>query len=255
MKRPLLPAPALGAVLLVACSAAPASSPATPAADAAEVATPCAWLTPPQRLSTAPVELPASFVAARAGGVVVDEAIVGTDGKLSELRLVRARFDALAPFGQKSVESSRFAAGSIEGNAVAVRVRIATTLGVVSKARAEPEYDLLWAHVASGQSREARWQLAKSVESLRVTAHLGTVSGKESEIVAIAPDKKERVLVRLPASDKPTDVDRTVSTDKFFWAPGDYRLELRAGGRALAWTTLTIADDYTRAIVNACQPI
>ena len=247
MKRPLLPALVLGAAVLVA--------PPAPLAAAPETATPCAWLTPPQRLSTAPVELPASFVAARAGGVVVDEAVVGADGKLSELRLVRARFDALAPFGQKSVESSRFAAGAIEGNAVAARVRIATTLGVVSKARVEPAYDLLWAHVASGQSREAQWQLAKSVASLRVTAHLGTVTGRESEITAVAPDKKERVLVRLPASDTPTDVDRTVSTDKFFWAPGDYRLELRAEGKTLAWTTLTIADDYTRAIVNACQPI
>ena len=34
-----------------------------------------------------------------------------------------------------------------------------------------------------------------------------------------------------------------------------YRLELRAEGKTVAWTTLTIADDHTRAIVNACQPI
>ena len=201
------------------------------------------------------VELPPSFVAARAGGMVVAEAIVGIDDRLSDLRVVRSRFDALAPFGQKSVEGSRYAAGSIEGNPVATRIRIATTLGSVSKARVEPEYDLVWAHVAAGQSREAQWQLAKSVGSLTLTAHLGTVTNREAAIVAVAPDKKERILLRLPASDKPLDVDRTVPTEKFFWAPGDYRLELRAEGKTLAWTTVTIADDYTRAIVNACQPI
>jgi len=228
---------------------------ASHAAAAAATAAPCASLTPPRRVTTAPVELPASFMSARAGGTVVDEAVIGVDGKLSGVRLVRTRFDALAPFGLKSVQQSRFEAASIEGNPVATRVRIATTLGIVSKARAEPEYDLVWVHVAGGQSREAQWQLARSVERLAVTAHLGTVTGKNGEIVAVAPDKKERVLVRLPASDEPIDVDETVSVDKFFWAPGDYRLELRADGKTLAWTTLTIADDSTRAVVNACQPI
>jgi hypothetical protein len=216
---------------------------------------PCAALTPPQRLTTARVELPASFLTARLGGIVVDEAVVGVDGNLSGLRVVRSRFDVLAPFGQKSVESSRFQAASIEGNPVAARVRIATTLGTVAKARVEPEYDLVWAHVAGGQSREAQWQLARSVGSLTLTAHLGTVTGQAGEIVAVAPDGKQRVLVRLPASQQPTDVDQIVSTEKFFWKPGDYRIELRADGKTLAWTVLTIADDFQRAIVNACQPI
>ena len=247
MRRAPVLAAAVGAAV-VAMSPAAGASPA-------ESSAPCAALNPPRRLTTAPVELPASFSAARAGGVVVDEAVVGIDGKLSGLRLVRTRFDALAPFGQRSVENSRFQAASIEGNPAATRVRIATTLGMVSKARAEPEYDLLWAHIPGGQSREAQWQLAKSVGSLTVTAHLGTVTRQDAEIVAVAPDGKERVLVRIPASEKPVDLERTVSTEKFFWAAGDYRLELRASGKTLAWTTLTIADDYTRAIVNACQPI
>jgi hypothetical protein len=238
-------AAALGAALLTASHAAAAAA----------TAAPCASLTPPRRVTAAPVELPPSFMAARAGGVVVDEAVIGVDGKISGLRLVRARFDALAPFGQKSVQQSRFEAASIEGNPVATRVRIATTLGLVSKARVEPEYDLVWAHVAGGQSREAQWQLARSVERVAVTAHLGTVTGKGGEIIAVAPDRKERVLVRIPVSDQPIDVDETISADKVFWAPGDYRLELRADGKTLAWTTLTIADDYTRAVVNVCQPI
>jgi hypothetical protein len=239
----------------VAAFGAAALATTSAAAAAASSAAPCEAMTPPKRVTTAPVELPGSFLAARAGGIVLDEAVVGVDGKLSDLRVVRARFEALGPFGTKSVQQSRFEAASIEGNPVATRVRIATTLGIVSKARVEPEYDLVWAHVAGGQSREARWQLARNVERLTVTAHLGTSAGKGGEVVAVSPEKKERVLVKLPGSDKPVDVDQTVSTDRFFWAPGDYRLELRADGRTLAWTTLTIADDFTRAIVNACQPI
>src|SRR5262245_33059384 len=182
-------------------------------------------MTPPRRVTTATVELPPTFIAARAGGIVVDEVIVGVDGKIYDLRVVRARFDALAPFGQKSVQLSRFDAATIEGNPVATRVRVATTLGTVSKARVEPEYDLVWAHVAAGQSREAQWQLAKSVERLTVSAHLGTVTGQSGEIVAVSPDKKERVLVKLASSDKPLDVEETVATGKFFSEAGDYRLE------------------------------
>ncbi len=258
MTRRTVAAAALGAAVLTASLAAAAAAAAVGARTAPPEppgAAPCASLTPPRRLTTAPVELPASFMSARAGGIVVDEAVIGVDGQLSGVRLVRARFDALAPFGLKSVQQSRFEAASIEGNPVATRVRIATTLGIVSKAREEPEYDLVWVHVAGAKSREAQWQLARSVERLSVTAHLGTVTGKNGAIVAVAPDKKERVLVRLPVSDAPIDVDETISVDKFFWAPGDYRLELRADGKTLAWTTLTIADDYTRAVVNVCQPI
>ena len=244
-------APLLAAALVATVVGASAAMSAAGAAGTA----PCAGLRPPRRLTTPPVELPPTFMAARAGGIVVDEVIVGVDGKISDLRVVRARIEFLAPFAQKSVQLSRFDAASIEGNPVASRVRVATTLGTVSKARVEPEYDLVWAHVAAGQSREAQWQLAKSVERLTVTGHLGTVTGQSGEIVAVAPDKKERVLVRVAASDKPIDVEETVGTGKFFSEPGDYRLELRAGGKTLAWTTLTIADDFTRAIVNACQPI
>lgn len=239
-------AAALGAVLLGAYA---------PSAPAATTAAPCEGMTPPRRLTTAPVELPASYIAGRIGGIVVDEAVIGVDGSVSGVRVVRARIERLAPFGQKSVEGSRFDAARIEGNPVATRVQIATHLGIIGKARVEPEYDTVWAHVSSGQSREARWQLAQSVESLTVTAHLGTLPGEGGEVVAVAPDGKERILHRLSTSAKPIDVRETVSTARFFWPAGDYRLELRAGGKTLGWTTLTIADDYTRAIVNACQPL
>ncbi len=209
----------------------------------------------PRRLTTAPVALPSSYTAARLGGIVVDEAVIGTDGSVSGIRVVRARWELLAPFAQKSVEDSLYDPMSIEGNPVATRVQIATTLGPVSKAPVEPEYDLLWAHVPGGQSREAVWQLAGSVQSLTLAAHAGTGLTAGGEIVARAPDGKELVLLKLPPSEQPVDVRETVSTGKFFSKAGDYPLELRAGGRTLAWTTVTIADDYTRAIVNACEPI
>ena len=62
-------------------------------------------------------------------------------------------------------------------------------------ARVEPEYDIVWAHVAGGQSREAQWQLARSVKRLTVTAHLGTRLGQGGDVVAVAPDGKEQILL------------------------------------------------------------
>jgi len=244
-------APRLAAALAAGFLATTGLRASGPAAASA----PCAGMNPPRRLTTMPVELPASYVAARLGGIVVDEAVIDVEGRVSGLRVVRARVDRLAPFAQKSVEGSRFASASIDANPVATRVQIATTLGIVSKARVEPEYDLVWAHVAGGQSREAQWQLARSVKRLTVTAHLGTRLGQGGDVVAVAPDGKELILVRVPAAEKPIDLSETVSTDRFLWTAGDYRLELRSGGTTLAWTTLTIADDYTRAIVNACLPL
>ena len=239
---------ALACAVLFACTSAGAPR-------AASAGPPCPGLTPPRRLTTASVPLPASFVAVRVGGIVVYEAVIGKDGAVSGLRLVGERLEALLPFAAKSVEDSTFAPASIQGNPVATRVRIATTVGTVGKARVEPEYDLLWAHVPGGVSREALWQLAASVERLTLVAHVGTPAPSGAEIAAVAPAGAERSLLRLPASAGPVDVRETVSAGKFFSKAGEYRLELRAGGKTLAWTTLTIADDYTRAIVNACEPI
>lgn len=239
---------ALAGAVLFACAGAPARG-------GAAAGPPCAGLTPPRRLTTAAVPLPASFVAVRMGGVVVYDAVIGRDGAVSSLRLVGERLEALLPFAAKSVEDSTFAPASIDGNPVATRVQIATTVGTAGKARVEPQYDLLWAHVPGGVSREALWQLAGSVERLTLVAHVGTPAPFGAEIAAVAPAGAERSLLRLPASAGPVDVRETVSAGKFFSKAGDYRLELRAGGKTLSWTTLTIADDYTRAIVNACERI
>jgi hypothetical protein len=215
----------------------------------------CSLTAPPHRLTTAPSALPDSYTAARVGGIVVDEAVIAKDGSLSGVRVVRARLESLAPFARKSIRDSRFQPASIDCNPVATRVQIATILGTVAKARIEPEYDILWAHVPAGQSREAAWQLAQSVERIAISAHVGTALPAGGEIVARAPDGKETVLVKIPPSQEPVDVAEIVSTGKLFWKAGDYGLEIRGGGKSLASTTLTIADDHSRAIVNACEPI
>lgn len=216
---------------------------------------PCAGVTPPQRLTSRPVTLPASFVAARLGDVIVDEAVIGADGAVSNVRLVRARVPELAPFGQKALQDSRFLAGSVDGHPAALRVRVATTLGTVSKFRVEPEWDGVWAYVPGGQSREAVWQLAGSVRKLTLEIHLGTAPEAGAEVVARSPDGKERVLEKIAGAATPRDLRETVATGKFFDPAGDYAIELRAAGKTLASTTVTIADDYTRAIVNACAPL
>lgn len=238
----------LAATLLGAAHAAP-----TP--NAAPTPPPCAGVTPPQRLPSRPVSLPGSFVATRLGDVIVDEAVIGADGTVSEVRLVRARVQELAPFGQKAVQDSRFLPGSVDGHPAAQRVRVATTVGTVSKFRVEPEWDGVWAYVPGGQSREAVWQLAGSVGKLTLEIHLGTAPEAGAEVVARAPDGKERVLKKLAGAPTPRDLRETVSTGKFFEPAGNYAIELRASGKTLASTTVTIADDYTRAIVNACEPL
>jgi hypothetical protein len=243
------------AAALLASGLGSAVGVASPAPKAAPATPPCAGVSPPQRLTKPPVNLPASFVSARLGGVVVDEAVIGADGTVSDVRLVHTRIENLAPFGQKSVQDSRFLGGSVDGHPAALRVRVATPVGTVTPVRVEPEYDSIWAYVAGGQSREAVWQLARSVAKVTLEIHLGTSPEAGSEIVARAPDGKEHVLKKVSGASAPIDRRETVSTGKFLEAPGDYRIELRAAGRTLASTTMTIADDYTRAIVNACEPL
>ncbi len=143
----------------------------------------------------------------------------------------------------------------MDGHPATMRVRVSTRLGTIGKARVEPEYDSIWAYVAPGQSREAVWQLAGSVEKLTLEIHLGTSPKDGAEIVALPPDGKARVLKKLARSAEPQDLRETVATKGLFERAGDYRIELRAGGKTLAFTTVTIADDFTRAIVNACAPL
>ena len=229
------------------------NAPFAPAANPVEPA--CAGFTPPRRVSTPNVTLPASYTAARLGGEVVDEVVISKDGTLASSRLVRSRVDLLAPYGEAAVKGSTFTAGAIEGNPVAVRALVATVLGTVTAARKEPEYDLLWVYVPEGSSKEARWQLAESVEKLALTGHIGTPLPQGAEIVAHSPSRTEKKLLSVPASSSPVELRETVSTGRFFSKSGDYRLELRSGGKTLAFTTLTIAPDFKSAIVNACNRI
>ena len=235
--------PVLAAALLLSRPASGASPEA-----------PCAGFTPPTRLSTGNVTLPSSYLAARVGGEVVDEIVVGKDGTVAAVRPVRATIAELAPFAESSVRRSRFQAASIEGNPVAARILIKTQVGT-TQARREPPFDTVWANVPGGQSREARWQLAGSVAKLELSVHLGTSAPEGARAVAVAPGGSERVLWKGKAGAAPAEIRETVKTGRFLEDAGDYRLELRAGGRVLAMTTVTIAPDFTAAIVNACEPL
>jgi hypothetical protein len=234
--------------LLAGC----ASSPTTAAAPAGPA---CPDFTPPQRLGTANPPVPDSFLAARIGGEVVDEVVVEADGAVRSVRSVRARFAELAPYAQASIQKTRFTPGSIQGNKVASRVLVSTNVGVVRPARKEPTFDTVWAFVPGGQSREAQWQLRDAVSSLSLAVRVENPMPGGGEVVAKAPGGTERSLWKLAVSTPPADVRETVSTGSFFHATGDYRIELRSDGKTIAFTTLTIADSYETAIVNACQPL
>jgi hypothetical protein len=229
----------------LACTSAPAAS-TVPA---------CSGFTPPLRISIGPSTLPDSFLAARVGGEVVDEVVIRKDGSVGTIRPAHSRIAQLAPYAEASVRHSRFSPASIEGNPVAARILVSTPVGLVRQNRSEPALDSLWAYIPGGESREARWQLAGSVGKLAIEARAAAAPREGIRIAAVAPDGAERILWKGSPSGSPVEVRETVKTGGFFARPGDYRLELRAGDRVLATTTLTIAPDFEAAIVNACEPL
>jgi hypothetical protein len=235
---------ALAAVL--ACASATAPSRATPA---------CAGLTPPKLIQAGPVNLPATYVSARLAADVLQEVVIERDGAVDKRRLVSAPIANLAPFAQVCLERSRFIPASIEGNPVAVRGVIKIPIGNVRKLPKELPYDTLRAFVPGGGSREALWQLAGSVERLTLVAHVGDAIPQGAAIVVVAPAGAEKTLLAIPAAPAPLEIQETVKTGSFLSGAGDYRLELRAGGKPLASTTVTIAAGFETAIVNACEPI
>lgn len=245
-----------GALLLAAAGvlSACAGSTAPPAAAAARPG--CPDFVPPRRLGTANVPVPDSFLAARIGGDVVDEVVVGKDGAVRSVRSVRARFPELAPYAQAALQKSRFSAGSIQGNTVAVRALVRTAVGVERPARSEPKYDTIWAYVPGGEPREAQWQLRGGVSRLTLALRVETAMPQGGDVVVKAPGGSEKSIWKVAAiSTPPADVRETVSTGRFFDASGDYRIELRSGGKTLAFTTVTIADSFETAVVNACEAV
>lgn len=244
---------ALGAAAVLAAALGCAG---TPTASVSVSAPPCPGFVPPRLVVPGPVSLPPTYTAARLGSEVTEEVVLDKDGAVKQTRLVAAAVGPLAPFAQSSLERSRFSPGSIEGNPVAVRGVITIPVGAVRKLPKEPPYDAVRAFVAAGGSREARWQLAGSVERVTLVAHAGSAAASGgASIVAVAPGGAERVLLAIPAAASPIEIRETVKAGRFFHAAGDYALELRAGGKALASTTLTIAAGFESAVVNACEPL
>jgi len=237
----------VAAALLAACASGPqGASAAGPA---------CPDFTPPARTGPVSVPVPDSFLAARIGGQVVDEVVIGADGAVRTVRPVRARFPELAPYTRAALQRSKFTPATIQGNPVAVRVLVPTFVGVSVAVRREPTFDTVWAFVPGGESREAEWQLRDSVSRLTLAIRVENAMPNGAEVVAKAPDGAERTLWKGTVATPPADLRETVATGKFFDAPGDYKIELRAGGKTLNSATLTIANGHETSIVNACEPL
>jgi hypothetical protein len=239
----------LGAAAAIAAAAACSSAPT-----AAPASAPCAGLVPPQLVSSGPISLPPTYMSARLSGDVLEEIVVERDGTVKQTRLVAAVVPLLAPFAQASLEKTRYTPAVIDGHAVAVRGPVTVSVGIRPVAPKERDYDTLRAFVSAG-SREALWQLAGSLDRLTLAAHVGSDIASGATIVAIAPGGAEKTLLTIPASTtRPLEVRETVKTGRFLEGAGDYRLELRAGEKTLATTTVTVAMGYESAIVNACEP-
>jgi len=244
-------ASALSVAAAILLSAACASGPAPTAAAASRP--PCADFVPPQRLGVINVPVPDSFLAARVGGEVVDETVIGSDGAVRTVRAVRARFPELAPYAQAALQKSRFSPATIQGNPVAVRALVPTYVGVSHAVRREPTYDTVWAFVPGGESREAQWQLRDSVSRLTLSLRIENPMPAGAEIVAKSASGAERSLWKPALGTPPQDLRETVKTGDFFSAPGDYRIELRSAGKTVNFATLTIAGSFETAVVNACE--
>jgi hypothetical protein len=214
---------------------------------------PCQGYEPPQLLAAHPITLPPTYITARMGEAVVSEVVVGSQGEVVEVRPWRNLYKVLAPYAERSLRKSRFAPATIEGNPVASRCLVTTAVGTVRPPKSEPSYDTLWVYTAGGESREALWQLRGSVRRITVKAHVGS-PGTGTEVVARNPSGEEKVLLRKTVS-APADFQETVRTGDFLEGAGDYRLELRVGGRTVAGATFTVAEDAKDAIVNACEPL
>jgi hypothetical protein len=232
------------AAILAACaSGGSASAPARPG---------CPDFVAPARIGPVNVPVPDSFLAARIGGPVVDEVVIGADGAVRTVRSVRARFPELAPYAQAALQRSKFTPATIQGNAVAVRALVPTFVGIAREVRKEPTFDTVWAFVPGGEAREAQWQLRDSVSRLTLALRIENAM-PQAEVVAKAPDGAERSLWKGSVGTPPADLRETVATGKFFFANGDYRIELRSAGKTVAYALLTIANGHETAIVNACE--
>src|SRR5262249_55116504 len=143
-----------------------------------------------------------------------------------------------------------------ENNPAAVRLPVRVPVGAPrhnDEAHALPE---IWAYVAAGQSREARWQLRDSVSSITVFGHVPKLAAPGGAVVAIAPNGQTKTLPTTPAAAPPQEIHQTTSAGKFVAAAGEYRVELRgANARALAGARFTVSDDYRGAVINACETL
>ena len=241
---------AAGLIGLLACA-----SSSTPVSDDAQA---CLGLTAPRVLGVSPAPLPASFMSVGLSADIPAEATVTPDGSVSEaaVRTTDPTLAILAPYAEQTLRRSRFASGSLEGNPVAIRVPVRVSIGMPRAASGNVELPAqLWAYVAGGESREARWQLRDSVSRLTLVAHIARVWPPGAAIVAVAENGAERTLLTLPPAASPPEIHQTVETGTFFASAGNYRLELRTGNGAAASAHFTIAGDSVHAIVNACRPL
>jgi hypothetical protein len=242
------------ALLACACALAAGLACATSGPPTASDVPACQGLASPRVVGTQRVDVPATFATARLTGELPAQVTVAADGTVRDSAMRTGDLPALEGFVRDTLKHTRFSAGSFEGNAAAVRVPVQIPIGSPRRPDDPRGPAEVWAHVAAGQSREARWQLRDSVTWVTVTAHAPKLAAPGAEIVAVAPDGRTKTLVKLKASNSPQDVRQIVAAEKFFDAAGTYRLELRSS-KVLSAADFTIAEDYRAAVINACEPL
>lgn len=196
-------------------------------------------------------EYPAPAQKMRMSGESTHEVTVDRTGKVRDTRIVGTTFMIFALAADGALRKSTYFAATLDGRPVATRFWVRVPFGVPKDVETSPARNRVTAFVPGDEPARARWQLKKAVDRVTVVGDIASAPPAEVAVVAIAPDKQERVL--LPAGKaKSSNVRATVRTGDFFSGPGEYQVQLRQGDKTIAEGGFTVAEDESSAVVNAC---
>lgn len=184
-------------------------------------------------------------------GESTHEVTVDRAGKVREARIVGTTFMVFAQAADAALRRSTYFPATLEGRPVASRFWVRVPFGVPKNVESSPARNRVTAFVPGTEPARARWQLKDAVDNLTLVGDIASERPAEVSVVAIAPDKRERVL--LPAGKIAAGRLRaTVDTGDFFARAGEYQIQLRIGDRIIAEGGFTVAEDESAAVLNAC---
>ncbi len=244
--RPACAAALLGAAALVA-GGCQSSAPASPQAR------PCLGLTPPRVLAITPLELPATFAAARLSAELPAEVVIGPDGSVRQAAMRTTAIAVLAPFAEETLEARPLRRRVVRGEsdvrprAGAHRDRRASPFGAASDSRGLGVRR--GGRVPGSPLAASRQRVARDRGRARSPAR-----GARRRSSPSLPTARRRVSSRSRPRSPRRRSTRPWRPESSSRAPASIRLELR-GADVLSTARFTIADDSKNAVISACETV